>query len=117
MPDATTKPPVGRHIEAVAEGEAGCLYGIALTLSDLTSSLYAAYETFRYDEGNPVAEHFAACCEQFRQQIELLSLTKDGQLTDNRECSRCSGDGKTTGEDPCYECAGLGYVNAEEADG
>lgn len=106
----------GRSIEDVIEREAGCLYYHAVLLSDLSSNLEAAAETYSHSDDLP-SQELARRCRELGEFMDTLSLTEAGEITLHRECRRCSGTGHTTGEDPCGECGGRGYVHAEEADG
>ena len=102
----------GYDVNELLERETGGPILNAVTLAELGSAVYAASETFAYDEGE-AAEELRAHLAPLQRTLERLSFTKAGDLTLWRECRRCGGDGQTRGEDPCIECGGRGAIHAD----
>lgn len=107
---------VGRSAYSIVESEAGCLYSVAIGVSELEGSLEWAIAEFEYEQSDE-AKELVTLCRALTDHLDRVSITEDGTLTLNRICARCGGDGETRGEDPCAECGGSGFIHADEADG
>jgi hypothetical protein len=107
--------PVGLSPDEIVERESGSYLSTALILAELGGTVEMAEAEFQYYEELEAVD-LVRLCRELRAHLDRISLSRDGHLTLNRECRRCSGAGQTRGEDPCIECDGRGYIHADEAE-